>query len=108
MNVSIEQQVPLLTEVMTMATAAAAAAPSNMRAYETEIEQDFQTQVQPLLQMYLRKTRRPYPINSVLDMSNHMSNFNPDRWSFLCAMCFVALFSSFLCCLCLRITEQND
>jgi hypothetical protein len=46
---------------------------SNMRAYEKEIEQDFQAQVQPILQTYLQKTRRPNPINSVFDMSNHVN-----------------------------------
>ncbi len=43
-----------------------------MRAYEKEIEEDFQAQIQPILQMYLHKTRRSNPINSVFDMSNYV------------------------------------
>ncbi len=45
---------------------------ANMRAYEKEIEDDFQAQIQPSLQMYLSKTRRSNPINSVFDMSNYV------------------------------------
>jgi len=61
----VEQQVPMSTRVETTTIVA-----SNMRAYEKEIEADFQAQIQPILQLYLRKTRRPSPINSVFDMSN--------------------------------------
>ena len=42
------------------------------RAYEKEIEEDFQAQVQPILQLYLQKTRRSNPINSVFDMSTYI------------------------------------
>jgi hypothetical protein len=45
---------------------------SNVRAYEKEIEEDFQAQIQPILQMYLYKTRRSNPINSVFDMSSYV------------------------------------
>ena len=64
----IEQQVP---------TAMPQAAPtdimaSNARASEKEIEADFQAQIQPILQLYLQRTRRSSPINSVLDMSTYI------------------------------------
>jgi hypothetical protein len=62
-EIQVEQQVPLET---TNSIA------SNMRTYEKEIEEDFQAQVQPILQLYLQKTRRPSPINSVFDMTNYV------------------------------------
>ena len=62
----IEQQVPTL---MPHATAADITA-SNAHASEREIEADFQAQIQPILELYLQRTRRSNPINSILDMSN--------------------------------------
>jgi hypothetical protein len=62
----VEQQVPISVQPAAVETANIV----NMRAYEKEIEQDFQAQIKPILQMYLQKTRRPSPINSVFDMSS--------------------------------------
>ena len=45
---------------------------SNMHAYEKQIEENFKIQIQPLLQIYLEETRRPNPIHSIFDMSDHI------------------------------------
>ena len=45
---------------------------SNARAYELEVEAEFQAQLQPILQLYLQRTRRPSPVNSVFDMSSRV------------------------------------
>lgn len=63
-----EQQVPTLMPQGTVIDMM----PSNTRAYEKEIEADFQAQVQPILELYLQRTRRSSPINSVLDMSSYV------------------------------------
>lgn len=67
-EIQVEQQVPMSTS----SEEAANVIPPNMRAYEKEIEEDFQAQVQPILQLYLQKTRRSTPVNLVLDMSNYV------------------------------------
>ena len=64
----IEQQVPTTMPHVTNIDIAA----SNTRVSEKEIETDFQTQVQPILELFLRRTQRPSPINSVLDMSSYI------------------------------------
>jgi len=66
----VEQQVPLSIQSETVPTTTTIA--SNILTYEKEIEQDFQAQIQPILQLYLQKTRRSNPINSILDMSNYV------------------------------------
>jgi hypothetical protein len=68
LDVQVEQQVPMLAQP----GATTIMAPVDMRAYEKHIEEEFQTQVQPILQIYLQKTRRSPPINSVLDMSHYV------------------------------------
>lgn len=64
----IEQQVPT---AIPHATAIEIMA-SNARAYELEVEAEFQAQLQPILQLYLQRTRRPSPVNSVFDMSSRV------------------------------------
>lgn len=63
----IEQQVPTVPLDVT-----AAMITTNMRAYENEIETDFRAQVLPIIQLYLQKTQRQHPINTLIDMSNYV------------------------------------
>jgi hypothetical protein len=65
---SAEQQVPWSPQGLTTNIPV-----SNARAYERKVEDDFQAQVQPMLQDYLDKTRRASPINSGFDMSNYVN-----------------------------------